>query len=54
MLGELSLFINLKEGVEVQLPSVTGNSLYEKLWNHLDKREKRDLGSTKQFKDNLV
>ena len=42
ILCELSLLINLKEGVEY-------NSLYEKLWNHLDKREKGAFGSTKPF-----
>ena len=46
---ELSLLVNLKEGVAVQLPQVWGNSLYEKLWNHLDKRGKLDFGSTNCF-----
>ena len=44
ILGKLSLLINLKEGVEVW-----GNSLYEKLWIYLDKREKRDFGSINFF-----
>ena len=49
MLCELSLLFNKKEGVEEQFPEVTENSLYEKLWNHFDKRELRDFGSTKNF-----
>ena len=49
MLCELSLLLNKKEGVEEQFPEVRENSLYEKLWNHLDKRELRDFGSTKLF-----
>ena len=28
---------------------VWGNSRYKKLWNHLDNREKRDFGSTKNL-----
>ena len=31
----------------VEFPEVVGISHYEKLWNHLDKRELRDFGSTK-------
>ena len=46
---ELSLLFNKKEGVEEQFHEVTENSLYEKLWHHLDKRELRDFGSTKQI-----
>ena len=46
MLCELSLLFNKKEGMEEQFPEVTENSLYEKLWNHLDKRELRHFGST--------
>ena len=49
MLCELSLLFNKKEGVEEQFPEVVGNSQYEKLWNHLDRRELRDFGSTKCF-----
>ena len=40
---------NKKEGVEDQFHKVVGNSHYEKLWNHLDKRKLRDFGSTKHF-----
>ena len=40
---------NKKEGVEEQFPEVVGNSHYEKLWNHFDKRELQDFGSTKLF-----
>ena len=47
MLCELSLLFNEKEGVEEQFPEDKENSLYEKLWNHLYKRELHDLGSTK-------
>ena len=47
MLCELSLLFNRKEGVEEQFPEVTENSLYDKLWKQLDKRELRDFGSTK-------
>ena len=47
MLCELSLLFNKKEGVEEQFPEVRENSLYEKLFNHLDKREFHGLGSTK-------
>ena len=35
---------------ELQFPEVVGNYHYEKLWNHLDKRELRDFGSTKRDK----
>ena len=35
--------------MEEQFPVVVGNSHYEKLWNHLDKRELRDFGSTNGF-----
>ena len=45
-LCELSLLFNIKEGVEEQFPEVRENSPYEKLWNHLDKRELRDFGLT--------
>ena len=38
-----------KEGVEEQFPEVVGNSHYEKLWNHLDRRELRYFGLTKVF-----
>ena len=41
-----------EEGVEEQFPEVRENSLYEKLWNDLDKRELRDFGSTNYFKSN--
>ena len=51
MLCELSIWFNKKEGVEEQFPEVRENSLYEKLWNHLDKRELRDFGSTKLILD---
>ena len=56
MLFELSLLFNKKEGVEEQFPEVVGNSHYEKLWNHLDKRELRDFRLTKNIiaKNNLV
>ena len=47
MLCELSLLFNKKVGVEEQFPEVRENSIYEKLWNHLDKRELCDSGSTK-------
>ena len=47
MLCDLSLLFNKKEGVEEKFPEVVGNSHYAKLWNHLDKRELRDFGSTK-------
>ena len=33
--------------MEEQFPEIVGNSHHEKLWNHLDKRELRDLRSTK-------
>ena len=33
--------------MEEQFPEVVGNSHYEKLWNHLDRRELRDFGLTK-------
>ena len=46
-LCELSLLFNKKEGVEEQFPEVTENSLYEKLWHHLDKKELRDFGFDK-------
>ena len=55
---ELSPSSNINEGVELWLPYVInflkkgcvwGNSLYEKLWDHLGKREKLDLESTKQI-----
>ena len=49
MLCELSLLLNIKEGVEEQFPEVWENSLYEKLLNHLDKRELRGFGSTKSI-----
>ena len=49
MLCELSFLFNIKERVEEQFPEVRENSLYEKLWNHLDKKELRDFGSTKPF-----
>ena len=49
MLCELSLLLNKKEGVEEQFPEVRENSLYEKLLNHLEKRELRDFGSTKHI-----
>ena len=32
---ELSLLINLEEGLEIQLQLVWGNSLHKKLWDHL-------------------
>ena len=38
-LCELFLLFNKKEGVDEQFPEVVGNTHYEKLWNHLDKRE---------------
>ena len=47
MLCELSLLFSKKEGAEEQFPDVVENYHYEKLWNHLDKRELRNLGSTK-------
>ena len=47
MLCELSLLVNKNEGVEEQFPEVRENSLYEKLLNHLDKRELRGFGTTK-------
>ena len=34
----------------VEFPEVVRISHYEKLWNHLDKRELRDFRSTKTFK----
>ena len=37
---------NKKEGVEEQFPEVTENSFYEKIWNHLEKRELRNFGLT--------
>ena len=49
MLCELSLLFNKKEGVEEQFPEVVGNSQYEKLWYHLDKRQLRAFGSTNEF-----
>ena len=49
MLWELSLLFNIKESVEEQSPEDRENSLYEKLWNDLDKRELRDFGSIKTF-----
>ena len=49
ILCELSLLFNKKEGVEEKFPKVVGNSHYENLWNHLDKRELRDFRSTKNF-----
>ena len=45
MLCELSILFNIKEGVEEQFPEVVGNSHYEKLWHHLDKRELCNFGS---------
>ena len=53
MLCELYLLFNKKEGVEEQFPEVGGNSHYEKLWNHLDKRELRDFGLTKLILDKI-
>ena len=47
MLCGLSLLFNIMEDVEEQFPEVRENSLYEKLWNHLDRRELGDFGSTK-------
>ena len=44
---------NKKEGVEGQFPEFVGNSHYEKFWNHLDRRELRDFGSTKPFTKNF-
>ena len=46
-----SLYRPKKGGGEVQeqFPKVVGNSHYENLWNHLDKRELRDFRSTKNF-----
>ena len=46
---ELSLLFNKKEGVQEQFPELVGNSHYEKLWYHLDRRELRDFGLTKYF-----
>ena len=48
---ELSLLFNKKEGVDGQFPEVVRNLHNEKLWNHLDKRELRDLKSTKTLFD---
>ena len=49
MLCELSLLFNKEERVEEHFLEVTENSLFEKLWHHLDKRELRDFGSTNTF-----
>ena len=49
MLCELSLLFNKKEGVEEQFPEVVGNSHYEKLLSHLDRRELHDFRSTNTF-----
>ena len=54
MFCDLSLLLNIKEGVEEQFPEVRENSLYEKLWNHLDKRELHDFRSTKSFSYLLI
>ena len=53
-LCELSLLLNKKEGVEEQFPEVRENSLYEKLLNHLAKRELRGFGSTVTTWNNLL
>ena len=49
MLCELSLLFNKKEDEVEQFPEVVGNSHYDKLWNHLDKRESRHFGWTKYY-----
>ena len=39
--------------MEEQFSEVVGNCHYEKLWNHLDRKELRDFGSTKYFSSDL-
>ena len=53
MLCELYLLLNIKEGVE-KFPKVRENSPYEKLLNHLAKRELRGFGSTVTTWNNLL